>query len=87
MLTRFTPLEHIPVFRALLKINIEIEIDIEIARARHDPHQSTDEARSASFRPRKKLYEKGTKYIYIHTWTSRLLDQLGPEGRVGEKVF
>ena len=43
MLTWFTPPEHISVFRALLKI----EIEMEIARARHDPHQSTDEARCA----------------------------------------
>ena len=32
----------------------------------------------------KKLHEKGTEYIYIHRRTSQLLDQLGPEGRVGE---
>ena len=68
MLTRFTPPEHIPVFRALLEIEIEIKIEIriEIARARHDPHQSKDEARSAPVRPRKKKkHEKGTEYKYM----------------------
>ena len=35
MLTRFTPPEHIPVFRALLKIKIEIEIKIENADSVH----------------------------------------------------
>ena len=49
-----------------------------------------DEARSAPVRPRKKLHEKGTsdkqtdKQTYKHS--SRLLDQLGREGRVGENV-
>ena len=73
MLTRFTPPEHIPVFRALLKIEIKIEIqteiEIEIARARHNPHQSTNEARSAPVRPHKKITRKGDRiyiYIYIH---------------------
>ena len=75
MLTQFTPPEHIPVFRALL------EIEIAIARARHNPHQSTDKARSAPVRPRKKnRMGRGQ----THTQTLRLLDQLGPEGRLGE---
>ena len=52
-----------------------------------------DEARSAPVRPRKKLLEKGTSDKQIdkqadkqtNRHTLRLLDQLGPEGRVGEK--
>ena len=64
MLTRFTQPEHIPVFRALL----EIEIEIEIARERHDPHQSTDKARSIPVRPPKKITWQGDR-IYIYTYT------------------
>ena len=41
----------------------------------------------ANERPWKKIHGEGT-YIYIntyiHTWTLRLLDRTGPEGRVGE---
>ena len=52
------------------------------ARARHDPHQSMDEARSASVHPRKKnCMGRGQ----THRETLQLIDQLSPEGRVGEK--
>ena len=43
-----------------------------------------DEARSAPVRPHKKIAWEGDKQRYKHT--SRLLDQLGPEGPVGEKI-
>ena len=57
------------------------------SRSRSRLHQSTDEASSSPVRPRKKSHGKGTNIITnINTRTSRLLDQLGPEGRVGEKV-
>ena len=78
MLTRFTPPEHIPVFRALLEIEIEIKIEI-------DPHQSTDEARSAPVRPSKIIAWEGHKHT-THKQTLQLLDQLGPDGRVRENI-
>ena len=89
-------LDHIPVFRALLEIEIKIEIELRNtssflglylrsrSRSRSRLHQSTDEAPSAPVRPRKKLHGKGTNRHTI-TRTCQLADQLGPEGRVGEK--
>ena len=46
-----------------------------------------DEARSAPVRSRKKLHGKGTNTQITHKQTLRLLDQLGPVGRVGENVM
>ena len=63
------------------------------SRSRSRSHQSTDEAHSAPVRPRKKTSEKQTdKQKNKQTNrkkkpTSRLLDQLGPEGRVGENIL
>ena len=93
----WTP-EHILVFRALLEIEIELRntslfLGLYLrsrsrSASRKRSHQSTDEARSAPVRPRKKITWKGDiretkKQRNKHT--SRLLDQLGTEGRVGEK--
>ena len=46
------------------------------ARARHHPHQSTDEARSATVNPCKKIAWKGDKQTDRHTdtHTDRLCD-------------
>ena len=42
---------------------------------------------TANERSRKKLHEKGTTNKERNKHTARLLDQLGPEGRVGEKLY
>ena len=77
------------VFRVLLEIEIEIELQNTssflglYSRLRSRLHQSTDEARSAPVRPRKKIAWEGDN-INRRTW--RLLDQLDHKGRVGENI-
>ena len=76
---------------ALLEIEIEIEVELWNTSpflalySRSRSQQSTDEARSAPVPPRKRIAWEGDNNSHRHTL--RLLDQLGPEGRVGEKYI
>ena len=66
--------EHILVFRALLKIEIEIEIEPVHGRG------------TLCTSPTMQKNCMGRGHQQTHGRTSRLLDQLRPEGRVGENL-